>query len=409
MNPFRPTLTRSLLLLALLLPAALRAQTAPTGTTVTGTIQSGGLTREYRLYVPAAYRAGTPVPLLFNLHGFGSNSVEQEAYGDFRTIADTANFLVVHPNGALNILGVRSWNVVSTTGLSVADDVAFLAALLTDIQSKYTIDANRVYSTGMSNGGFMSYELACKLSGRIAAVASVAGSMAPDRLQTPALCTPQHPTPVLEIHGVADSTVRYNGGRAFGIFPTAPIPAVLNYWVQFNGCGPTPLVTTLPNPSATDNSTVERSVWGGGRQGSVVQHLRIIGGGHTWPGTAFSQGGSGATNFDISASVEVWRFLRPFRLSGLLGLATRPAADPALGLTAAPNPAGEDGQVLLRASRPLRPAQISLRDALGRPLPGRATAGLNGAVQLNMRNLPGGVYVLQVEQGGHRYQQKLVR
>ena len=85
-----------LLALSQLSPLTGRAQT-----TVTGTLQSGGLTREYRLYVPAAYRAGTPVPLLFNLHGYGSSNVEQEAYGDFRPVADTANFLVVHPNGAV--------------------------------------------------------------------------------------------------------------------------------------------------------------------------------------------------------------------------------------------------------------------------------------------------------------------
>ena len=409
MNSFRQILTCSLLL-GLLAASALRAQTAPTGTTITGTVQSGGLAREYRLYIPAAYRAGTPVPLLFNLHGFGSNNVEQEIYGDFRPIADTANFIIAHPNGAVNILGTRSWNVVSAVGGGATDDVAFLAALLTDIQSRYSIDASRVYSTGMSNGGFMSYELACKLSSRIAAVASVTGSMALDRLDPsrPDFCTPQHPTPVLEIHGTADTTVPYAGGLSLGVFPTASIPAVLSYWVQFNGCAPTPLVTTLPNTSTTDNSTVERSVWSGGRQGSVVQHLRIIGGGHTWPGSAIPRNGL-VTNYDISASVEVWRFLRPFRLNQLLGLATRSATDPALGLTAAPNPAGEDGQVLLRASRALRPAQVLLRDALGRPVPARATAGADGTVQLNLSGLPGGVYVLQVEQDGRRYQQKLVR
>lgn len=416
MNASLRLLTRGLLLGGLALAAgALRAQTAPTGTTVTGTIQSGGLTRDYRLYVPAAYRAGTPVPLLFNLHGFGSNNMEQEVYGDFRPIADTANFLIVHPNGAPNALvgGSRSWNTVTLpAGLAGPDDVAFLAALLDEIQANYSVDVNRVYSTGMSNGGFMSYELACRLSGRIAAVASVTGSMAPDRLSTPALCTPQHPTPVLEIHGSADATVPYAGGLALGVFPTAPIPAVLSYWVQLNGCNPTPTVTLLPDLNATDNSTVERSLWSGGRNGSTVLHYRIIGGGHTWPGAAIPRAGL-VTNQDISASVEVWRFLRRYRLNQLLstGLATAaPAPNPAqLSWSVAPNPAGPDGQVLVHASRALQPAQISLLDALGRRLPPHATATAGGTVQLDLSGLPGGLYLLQVELAGRKYQQKIVR
>ncbi|MDQ2793176.1 MAG: hypothetical protein M3Y12_04095, partial [Bacteroidota bacterium] len=103
-------LTRFLSLIALLAllapPAALRAQT-----TVIRTLQAGGLTREYRLYVPAIYARTTgAVPLLLNLHGYGSNNQEQESYGDFRPIADTANFLVVHPNGTLDGTGNRNWN-----------------------------------------------------------------------------------------------------------------------------------------------------------------------------------------------------------------------------------------------------------------------------------------------------------
>lgn len=393
---------------AALLLSFLSSSTLSAQNTISGTIQSGGLTREYRLYIPAAYRAGTPVPLLFNLHGLGSNNVEQEAYGDFRPIADTANFIIVHPNGVASLFG-RGWNVVGAPGTgSNANDVAFLSALLDKLRTEYSINPNRVYSTGMSNGGFMSYELACHLSGRIAAVASVTGSMGPDRLDptNAAFCTPQHPVPVLEIHGTADNTVRYEGGLAFGIVATAPIPSVLDYWRNFNGTAATPTVTTLPNTNTADNSTVERQVWTGGRNGSVVHHLKVIGGGHTWPGTKFPAGGSGATNMDINASVEVWRFLRPRYLNLLLSSNAPSRPEPAF--TVAPNPAGPNGQVLVAAGRTLRPAQVRLLDALGRPVAVAKTTTTDG-VQLDLNGLTSGLYLLQVELNGRQYQQKLLR
>ena len=400
MKAFFHSLTAAALLLGLLAPNQLRAQSTPSGTIV-----SGGLTREYKLYVPASYRAGTPVPLLFNLHGFGSNNLEQEAYGDFRPIADTANFIIVHPNGAINALGARDWNTFSAPGSGGVDDVAFLSALLDRLRTEYSINPNRVYSTGMSNGGFMSYELACKLSSRIAAVASVTGSITTARL---AVCTPQHPTPVLQIHGTADATVPYEGGGFFGF---APIPTVVEYWRQFNGAAATPVVTQLPNTSTTDFSTVERSVWRGGRNGSEVQLLRIIGGGHTWPGANTNppfpaQSSTRPTNQDISASVEIWRFLRRQHLNLLLSAR---AAAASVSLNVAPNPAGPDGQVLVRAGRALRPAQVRLFDQLGRRQPVAAVAGPDGTVQLDLGTVSSGVYLLQVELNGRRYQQKLVR
>ena len=400
MKAFFNSLTAAALLLGLLAPNQLRAQSTPSGTIV-----SGGLTREYKLYVPASYRAGTPVPVLFNLHGFGSNNLEQEAYGDFRPIADTANFIIVHPNGAINALGARDWNTFSAPGSGGVDDVAFLSALLDRLRTEYSINPNRVYSTGMSNGGFMSYELACKLSSRIAAVASVTGSITTARL---AVCTPQHPTPVLQIHGTADATVPYEGGGFFGF---APIPTVVEYWRQFNGAAATPVVTQLPNTSTTDFSTVERSVWRGGRNGSEVQLLRIIGGGHTWPGANTNppfpaQSSTRPTNQDISASVEIWRFLRRQHLNLLLSAR---AAAASVSLSVAPNPAGPDGQVLVRAGRALRPAQVRLFDQLGRRQPVAAVAGPDGTVQLDLGTVSSGVYLLQVELNGRRYQQKLVR
>ncbi|UOQ54789.1 extracellular catalytic domain type 1 short-chain-length polyhydroxyalkanoate depolymerase [Hymenobacter cellulosivorans] len=378
------TLLRSLvLLLLLLLPAAVRAQS-----TVTGTIVSGGITREYRLYVPAAYSPGKAVPLLFNLHGYGSNNLEQEAYGDFRPIADTANFLIVHPNGTVDAAGNRNWNTFTAPTAGGVDDVAFLSDLLTSLQARYSIDADRVYSTGMSNGGFMSYELACKLSNRVAAIGSVTGSMVQSRLNA---CTPQHPVPVMEIHGTADNTVPYNGNILF-----VPIPSVLDYWVRFNGCSPTPVVTAVPNTNTTDGSTAERYVYSGGRNGSVVEHYKILDGGHTWPGAPVS---IGVTNRDINASREVWRFLRRYRLSQLsVALSTRPGTGVQSQVNIYPNPA--QNIVAVCSAELLSSSQVAATDLLGRSQALTARLIEPGVVEVRIDSWPAGVYQLRVV---HKY------
>ena len=381
------------LLLLLALPVPVRAQT-----TVIRTMLAGGLTREYRLYVPAIYTRTTgPVPLLLNLHGYSSNNQQQEFYGDFRPLADTANFLVVHPNGVFDASNNRNWNTFGPRGTGV-DDVAFLSALIDTLALRYRIDLNRVYSTGMSNGGFMSYELACQLGNRIAAIASVTGSMTASRL---AGCTSGRPVPVMEIHGTADGTVPYNGGTALQF---VAIPTLLNSWVQRNGCNPTPVTTPVPDINTTDGCTADRIVWSGGRNGSVVEHYRINGGGHTWPGASFT---AGVTNQDISASREAWRFLRRYRLNQLLP--TRAVAAPATArLLLLPNPATE--QVLLDASQILRAEALTVRDALGRAVPALAQPTADGRLQLNTAAWPAGVYVLMVAlPTGEVLRQKLVK
>ena len=391
------TLTRFLSLIFLLAllaaPAALHAQT-----TIIRTLQAGGLTREYRLYVPDIYTRTTgAVPLLVNLHGYGSNNLEQENYGDFRPLADTANFLVVHPNGTIDGNGNHFWNTFGPRGTGV-DDVAFLSTLIDTLARRYRVDLNRVYSTGMSNGGFMSYELACQLGNRIAAIASVTGSMTASRLVG---CTSGRPVPVLEIHGTADGTVPYNGGTALQF---VAIPMLLNSWIQRNGCNPTAVVTPVPDINTADGCTAERSVWSGGRNGSVVEHYRIIGGGHTWPGATFN---IGVTNQDISASREAWRFLRRYRLSQLLPVRGGTAA-PVAPLLLLPNPATD--HVLLAAGPYLGAATLTVRDALGRVVPATAQPTADGRLQVPTAHWPAGVYVLTVAlPNGAVLHQKLVK
>lgn len=276
--------------------------------TIDATLMHDGIEREFIIYLPANYTGNEPVPMIFNFHGFTSNAGQQLFYSDFRTIADTAGFILVHPEGTL-FNGNTHFNVGGFTAGSTVDDVGFTSAMIDYMSAEYNINLDRVYSTGMSNGGFMSFLLACQLSDRIAAVASVTGSMTPETFNP---CNPQHPTPVLQIHGTVDATVPYNGANW-----TKPINDVIEYWVDFNNITTTPTTTVLPDINILDLSTAEQIVYQGGDNGATVEHFKIIGGGHTWPGAALVLPG---TNMDFSASEEIWRFFSQFDINGELGI-----------------------------------------------------------------------------------------
>ncbi|MBM3448966.1 MAG: T9SS type A sorting domain-containing protein [Bacteroidetes bacterium] len=283
--------------LFLLLPIASFAQQ-----TINETMIHDGLTRSYTIYVPASYSPGTQAPMVLNFHGYTSNAFQQMFYGDFRAIADTAGFLLVIPDGTLDATGTTYWN--SGWGGTV-DDIGFTSALIDQIAASYSVNLNRVYSTGMSNRGFMSYTLACSLSNRIAAIASVTGSMNVGQDLT---CNAQHPTPVMEIHGTADATVPYEGGG----FMEA-IPNVLNYWVNFNNCNATPVITDVPNTILSDGCTAMHYFYAGGSSGVDVEHYKVIDGGHTWPGSMFN---IGVTNNDFNASKKIWQFFLQYDING---------------------------------------------------------------------------------------------
>jgi polyhydroxybutyrate depolymerase len=354
----------------LCLPAFINSQQ-----TINGSITHDGLNREYILYVPQSYDPGTAAPLVFNLHGYTSNALQQMFYGDFRPIADTAGFLIVHPMGTVDQLGNTHWNV--GWGNSNVDDVGFLNALIDSLSAQYDIDQNRIYSTGMSNGGFMSYKLACELSDRIAAIASVTGSMNTNQMTT---CDPQHPMPVMEIHGTADPTVAYNGTLFF-----SPIESVLAYWSGFDECTTPPVITSIPDIDMTDGCTAEHQLFADGTNGVEVEHFKIINGEHTWPGSAF--GGVG-TNQDIDASKEIWRFFSKYDINGLIVPTSTSVINHKSSL-AYPNPASTSITVELNSDHPI---QFVLSTFLGQEvLSGKSRTG---NFEINMASLSPGIYIL---------------
>ena len=270
--------------------------------TIIDTIMHGGIERTFTLYVPAVYTSGTSAPLVFNFHGYTSNMTQQMIYGDFRSIADTAGFIIVHPMGTLDGGGNTYFN--SGWGGSV-DDVGFTAALIDSISADYNINQDRVFSTGMSNGGFMSYYLACELSDRIAAIASVTGTMNANQVNT---CNVQHPMPVMEIHGTADPTVPYAGNTTM-----ESTENTVDYWVGYNNADVTSIFTAVPDINVLDGCTAEHYIYENGDNGVEVELYKIIDGAHTWPG-AFSWGTT--VNQDIDASYKIWEFFAKYDING---------------------------------------------------------------------------------------------
>ena len=267
--------------------------------TINGSIMHDSMQRDYIIHIPSSYNINTPIPLVFCFHGYTSNASTIMTYTNFNYISDTAGFIVVYPQGTL-LQGTTHWNVGGWTTGSTVDDVGFSISLLDSISNEYNIDATRVYSTGMSNGGYMSFLLACQMSDKIAAIASITGSMTP---QTYNSCNPQHPTPILQIHGTNDQVVPYLGDPTW----TKSIDDVLQYWADYNNCNTTPTITAIA-------SAVEYIVYDGGDNSVTTEHFKIYGGDHDWPGVW--------GNMDIDASNEVWKFFSKYDINGLIGITT---------------------------------------------------------------------------------------
>lgn len=285
----------TILLLLLMVPSS--ASLAQTN----GSILHNGITRNYIVYVPAAYQPGNSWPLVFVLHGFTQTSSAIMGVSGFNAIADTGEFIVAYPNGVGN-----AWNTNSgMTGGSTADDIGFISALTDTLYALYNIDTNRVFSCGFSAGGYMSHRLACESPRCYAAVASVSGTMSVNAFNA---CAPARDISVMQIHGTSDAIVSYNGSAQGG----KSVTDVIGLWVGQNSCATPPQVQLLPDINTQDNSTVEKSVYAPCSTGTEVNLYKVIGGGHQWPGTTSTFGGLGSINRDISASAEIWNFFRRF-------------------------------------------------------------------------------------------------
>ena len=272
-------------------------------TFISQTIDHDGLTREYGIYVPASYDGTTNFPLLFNLHGGGGTNSAWQVTSDMRPIADTANFILVYPQARPDPSDGNSFNWIPKVP-GTFDDVPFFSSLIDTITSNYQIDQNRIYACGYSLGGDMTFELGCKLNNRIAAIAPVARTM---QANPNSFCSPVHPTGVLTILGTDDLVSPYNGIVFGGLEYYISAAATHSYWATHNKCVTTAIMSTV-SPS------VERYTWSTASGCAYVEELKVIGGGHDWPGSF--------GNMTIDANEEIWQFVSRYDINGLIGCAT---------------------------------------------------------------------------------------
>ena len=274
---------------------------------ITENIMYDGNNREYIIYVPQNYSSSISTPILFALHGgsgYANDFMNYEA--DFRSISDTAGFILVYPQALEDPNDGNSTNWLHKEPTN-HKDIFFIETLIDTISSEYNIDLNRIYACGYSLGGMFSYELACQLNNKIAAIASVAGAAFYGAFQS---CNMTHPTAVLSINGTADGIHPYNDQNGWYF----SVAAIDSFWSYSNNTDVIPIITQLPDLNATDGSTVERYSWQNGDGCVSVEELKIINGGHDWPSPLSSWG-----NQDINANVELWNFLSKFDMTGLIG------------------------------------------------------------------------------------------
>ncbi|MGH9502489.1 MAG: extracellular catalytic domain type 1 short-chain-length polyhydroxyalkanoate depolymerase [Terriglobales bacterium] len=238
-----------------------------------GHLNVGGVDRTYLLHIPESLPESGPVPLVLVFHGGGGHAANMPNFTHFDRLADQEKFLVAYPE-SFN----KSWS--DTRGLSPADDVGFIRALITELQRTYHADPRRTYAAGISNGGFFSNRLACDLTGDFAAIAAVAATM-PDTL--PPLCKPSAPISVMFMHGTKDPLVRIDGGPLMSNRGVAvSLARAVEFWRKWDGLSAEPAVENLPEQTQ-DGTSVRREVYAGGKQGTEVVVYVITGGGHTWP------------------------------------------------------------------------------------------------------------------------------
>ncbi len=276
------------------------------------TITVDGIERSYILHVPKSIDKSKPAPLVFALHGGGGTAKGMNGLTSFNKVSDKYRFILCYPQGI-----DKHWNdgrkitESYVNGVEV-NDVKFFSLLIDSLESKYKIDSGRIYVTGISNGGMMSFRLGCELNSRIAAIAPVAISMS-DYLYNS--CNPGKPVPLMYVFGDDDPLVPYEGGSIrYGRGEVISVQNTLGFWVKNNLCNEEPVTSEIDDYD--DDTMVKKYVYSGSTSRNEVVFYLVKGGGHTWPGGKqyLPKLLVGRTSREFNASEEIWKWFETKKL-----------------------------------------------------------------------------------------------
>jgi len=267
-------------------------------TNLIDSVQHQGFWRTYKIHVPQSYNPSAAHPLVIVLHGGGHNADTIEYMTNFNEKADSANFIVVYPNGKKFF--IQTWNAGTCCGGAVTnniDDVGFIVKMINDIRNNYNIDSTRIYATGASNGGMLAYRLACERPDLFAAIAPVATTMV-----TNSACSPSSVVSVLHIHSLIDTHVPYYGGYGSGYANVymPPVDSITNVWAMNDSC--TGSLDTVYN----SNGAIGKK-WFNCSSCSEVLIYTTTDGGHSWPGGNQTTNGDPPSN-QLNATDLIWDF-----------------------------------------------------------------------------------------------------
>ena len=257
-------------------------------------ILHNGKEREYLVYVPASYNETANHPLLLNFHGFGGNAKDYFEYeSDFRDVAELEGVILVYPQGSL-LSGFSVWNAApfAEDNKTDSDDIGFIEVLLDDLQKTLSIDQNRIYATGFSNGAMFVYALACFTENFISGVAAVSGLQL--NLED---CAPSHPMSVLIAHSTTDEVIPYAGSS-----DVASVDETVLFWTSVNQ------TATVAQESKHNfgKETVWLYTYSEGTNGAQVLHYKVENGKHEW----FTHDLAGQSFTSV-----LWGFLSPQKIS----------------------------------------------------------------------------------------------
>jgi len=268
-------------------------------------LRHDGRARTYLVHLPPAYDRAKSWPVVLVFHGGGGHGEQMARMTGFSGKADREGFIAVYPNGSgrwqNRFLTWNAGNCCAWAYENRIDDVGFIRALIGQLKKDYAVDEKRVFATGISNGGMMSYRLACELSDRIAAIGPVAGAQNVD-------CRPAQPISVIILHGTADLHVLYNGGAPLRMVDVRnprvdrPVSAAVDFWVKRNRCA------DPPAKERKGKVVVER--YGHCDADTAVTLYTLLYEGHTWPGGTKWAVWADEPSREVTATDVIWEFFR---------------------------------------------------------------------------------------------------